>query len=477
MSGGNEAGTVTCDAKTCKVNSDDCSLCGNGKLDSGEECDTALEKDQWRYSTCSEYNADHTGPVTCYAQKNSTGTKECLLNISQCVAGPCDGIEADEECTSYQGGPQPCSVYLKNTDPTLVVQDAYIVCKPASENCARMIIDNTATEKACWTSTVAVDWCRLQSQSIADNVYVYDVTLGTGHLSNNFYGQINMSGATGTTGSGTGISNIKGEFVYWDDTGSNMKTIAATKTTLSESDGGKYNDQYIANVSTSDFSANGDYYYSWRFTADNGASWYYCRNENYGSGQNTGGAITSNQENLVKDEGNIISVTKPATTTTTEDFSNLTNRTNCTMNTQLGYTDSPASFMGNSSVSWNYKGFACAAPYTKDESSKGVGLGQKYNSENYIKASNFTGGIGLLSVRYKFYNDSHSAILEVYLDEATIPANSVSIKGSIQDATTGFGTALFEINSATAKSFTLKPKYGSGNNSFLISEVSWTSYP
>ncbi len=463
MSGGNQSGAVTCDSE-CLVDASDCSLCGNGRLDEGEDCDIALSIAQWKYTNCSEYDEDHTGSVSCEKITNAAGNKECSLNIDQCVAGPCAGITADEECTSFNNGPQPCDVFFPDGG---VNAEAEIVCKAASASCtSKLVIDEAATEAACTPEEqpkVAVDWCRNQSNSGSYNLQLNGTTTNL-----DFYGQVNVSGVTGS--SGTGSANIKGEFVYWNSEYKNMNSIAASKTSDSF-DGSNVNDQWKANVSVSDFATDGDYFYSWRFTADNGASWYYCMNEK----QNNGSGGTTSDAQDVQLEGNSIAVTKPSVTTITEDFSRMTNRATCTTTTNFSYTDTD-SFVGNSSVSWEYKGFACALKYTGDENSHGVGIAQTTKAGNYLKASQIPSGVGVVTVKYRFNNVKNSGTLEIYVGGKTTASASAFIQGSQHDAATGLGTASLIVNEA-ASTMEIRPKHKNANDTFLISEVSWTSYP
>ncbi len=451
-------GELTCD-ENCELDYADCTYCGNGIGNDQEYCDPTADKSEWDVSTCDEWakyegDTENTwiGELSCSA--------DCQPIVDNCEVDGCANIQSEGECINNGASPVSCKTALGDEEG--VIPDAYVICVPHDTCPGVMVMDFDATWAACVAEEKAVDWCRLQSHNGG-----YEVTLNANATSADFYGQINVNGITGTSGSGS--NNIRGQFVYWDENFENMKTIDAIKTTYDNAN----NDEWKATVSVTDFAADGTYVYSWRFTADNGFSWYYCHNENHPNDSGTGAATTSASD--VQEDLNMIFVTKPAKTTITENFANMTNRNSCTTTTQFAYTDT-GSFVGNSSVNWEYKGFACATRYTLDENSKGVGLGQKSNNGNYLQASNIPAGIGVVTVKYKFSNTGHTGTLEIYIDGETTASATASIKGSHHDATTGFGTATLTVNKA-GSTMKIVPKYISSNNTFLISEVSWTSYP
>ena len=202
-----------------------------------------------------------------------------------------EGEECDPNADKSDWLYSTCEAYGAYFDTSMIGE---ISC---SETCELNIV-------SCDELT-AVNWCRLQSHGGA-----YAVTLDETTTSSDFYGQINVPNVTGN---GSGSDKIRGEFIYWDGNNA-MQTIAATKTTLDASSGGNDNDQWVATVSLSDFAASGSYNYSWRFTADDGLSWYYCHNENHANSADGGSGAATTSESDVIGENNMITVTKPTAT-------------------------------------------------------------------------------------------------------------------------------------------------------------------
>jgi hypothetical protein len=99
---------VQCTATTCRYDFSNCNaapkaVCGNGKLEAGEQCDGEARF----VRTCTEYRLDYTGGgFGC--------TSDCRLDISQCTL--CDGtrcgdgiIGLGEECDGANLGSYTCA--------------------------------------------------------------------------------------------------------------------------------------------------------------------------------------------------------------------------------------------------------------------------------------------------------------------------------------------------------------------------------
>ncbi len=305
-------GEITC-SSTCEVEYG-CTTCGNGMMDEGEDCDPTVNSSQWEYSSCSDLGPRWSGTFSCGS--------DCKANIDGCIEGPadpCDSVQADEECTSYNNGhPQPCDVYFFGDEG--VSTTASIVCKPASATCSsKLVIDDEKTLEVCFPTVnkVAVDWCRTQSHS---GGYILSLNSTTPNLT--LYGQVNINGVTGSNNSGNAANaNIQGELIYWDEE-LNEGKITGTKS--SELFGGSdVNDQWSVTLTPNSFPANGTYSYAWRFRADDKSDWYYCRTEKQNNG--SGGATMDSADILAGDylvEGNAatITVTKTSATTYTQNF-------------------------------------------------------------------------------------------------------------------------------------------------------------
>ena len=84
--------------------SDSSSVCGNGILEKGEECDgnAGLEN-----LTCSDLKTESTGSLGC--------TKTCTIDISKCTTCNHNGIkDADEECDGEDFGGATCATIDPN---------------------------------------------------------------------------------------------------------------------------------------------------------------------------------------------------------------------------------------------------------------------------------------------------------------------------------------------------------------------------
>ena len=458
MSYGYQVGTVACSA-TCEYSSD-CTICGNGRLDEGEECDPTVDKTEWDFADCAAIDSDYTGELTCEAKRNTdSGVLLCEINMDQCVGNVCAPYTADEECTSYSGGPQPCDVFFDDFSGGMN-GNATIVCKAASAECTdKLVIDEDATLEACMPlepETKAVDWCRLQSHGGS-----FDVTLDATTPSVDFYGQVYVNGVTGTNGSGS--NNIRGQFVYWDLEGNNMKTIDATKTNLDAGSGGDVNDQWVANVSVADFAADDMYIYSWRFSADNGASWYFCKNERQNNG--SGGATTSSSE--VIDEENALYVTKPATTTYTENWTGLS---------ASGYVSS-GTFESQdvSGLTWSYSGSAVLEhAATTSAVSKGILMNKA--DTRFLKAT-MSSGVGTMTIKWgRGGANTNSRAVEVFVStNGGTTENSVCSSSSITGSTE-VQSFTCNVNASSGSVITIRPK-GTGSPQVIVGQISWTSYP
>ena len=305
----------------------------------------------------------------------------------------------------------------------------------------------------------AVNWCRLQSHGGA-----YAVTLDETTTSSDFYGQINVPNVTGN---GSGSDKIRGEFIYWDGNNA-MQTIAATKTTLDASSGGNDNDQWVATVSLSDFAASGSYNYSWRFTADDGLSWYYCHNENHANSADGGSGAATTSESDVIGENNMITVTKPTSEAPTWDY---TETFDGLTTSGSGYTaaiSKTSTYEKNGTsmtIEWSATG-STITNYSVD--GEGIMMTQKATSNNIITVTGLS-GLKTLAFDYVVWGSDTIALV---ISDGTTEWTTETLSGStIQVLEHSF-------NNSNATSFTIRPVYveqSKNNGRIVIDNVRWTS--
>ncbi len=276
------------------------SCCGNGVVDTGEECDSALAS-SWNPSCEVEFGEGYQGTITC---------DTCTENIDACY----QSVVINEIMTGsgtgwvelYNKGTADVTIsnwtlmsnneLITFTDPTTITANGYIVVNNLNIDAVDGIgiydsADNTVDE-VTWTTNknlygryengtgnfqdlyvatpasanvdlpvVNIDWCDVQSPK--------DYTVLEG-ATTTVYGQIygTVNGQK-YTGSGSESPQIKAKLCYMDNGIEICKN--ATYNTSCSSCGN--NDEYMEDLT---IATEGSYQYYYKFSGDMGNTWTKC---------------------------------------------------------------------------------------------------------------------------------------------------------------------------------------------------------